>query len=102
MSNARTDYSLESLAASSATTLASAENTSPRPNLRGHLPVLDGVRGLAILMVLLLVEIRLNAKNQLTAARASASDVATQPDGGVTYACPYAPRSRIARAPPPL
>src|SRR5947209_3499206 len=27
---------------------------SPRPNLRGHLPVLDGVRGLAILMVLLL------------------------------------------------
>ena len=26
----------------------------PRPNLRGHLPVLDGVRGLAILMVLLL------------------------------------------------
>jgi len=26
---------------------------SPRPNLRGHLPVLDGVRGLAILMVLL-------------------------------------------------
>jgi peptidoglycan/LPS O-acetylase OafA/YrhL len=25
----------------------------PRPNLRGHLPVLDGVRGLAILMVLL-------------------------------------------------
>jgi peptidoglycan/LPS O-acetylase OafA/YrhL len=27
---------------------------SPRLNLRGHLPVLDGVRGLAILMVLLL------------------------------------------------
>jgi len=26
----------------------------PRPTLRGHLPVLDGVRGLAILMVLLL------------------------------------------------
>jgi peptidoglycan/LPS O-acetylase OafA/YrhL len=27
---------------------------SPRPNLHGHLPVLDGIRGLAILMVLLL------------------------------------------------
>jgi len=27
--------------------------TGPRPNLRGHLPVLDGARGLAILMVLL-------------------------------------------------
>jgi peptidoglycan/LPS O-acetylase OafA/YrhL len=27
---------------------------SPRPDLQGHLPVLDGVRGLAILMVLLL------------------------------------------------
>jgi hypothetical protein len=30
------------------------ESASERPNLRGHLPVLDGVRGLAILMVLLL------------------------------------------------
>ena len=29
-------------------------SAGPRPNLRGHLPVLDGVRGLAILMVLLL------------------------------------------------
>ena len=29
-------------------------SASPRLNLRGHLPVLDGVRGLAILMVLLL------------------------------------------------
>jgi peptidoglycan/LPS O-acetylase OafA/YrhL len=29
-------------------------SASPPPNLRGHLPVLDGVRGLAILMVLLL------------------------------------------------
>src|SRR5262249_46819151 len=29
-------------------------SASPWPNLRGHLPVLDGVRGLAILMVLLL------------------------------------------------
>jgi peptidoglycan/LPS O-acetylase OafA/YrhL len=28
-------------------------SASPRPNVRGHLPVLDGVRGLAILMVLL-------------------------------------------------
>ena len=27
-------------------------SASPRPNVRGHLPVLDGVRGLAILMVL--------------------------------------------------
>jgi peptidoglycan/LPS O-acetylase OafA/YrhL len=34
-------------------TLPAAASTSPRPNLRGHLPVLDGVRGLAILMVLL-------------------------------------------------
>jgi peptidoglycan/LPS O-acetylase OafA/YrhL len=37
-----------------ATQLPAAASTSPRPNLRGHLPVLDGVRGLAILMVLLL------------------------------------------------
>jgi peptidoglycan/LPS O-acetylase OafA/YrhL len=29
-------------------------SASPLPNLRGHLPVLDGVRGLAVLMVLLL------------------------------------------------
>src|SRR5215475_13707056 len=28
-------------------------SASSRPNLRGHLPVLDGVRGLAVLMVLL-------------------------------------------------
>jgi peptidoglycan/LPS O-acetylase OafA/YrhL len=34
--------------------LAVSASTSPRPNLRRHLPVLDGVRGLAILMVLLL------------------------------------------------
>ena len=33
-------------------TFASA--SSPGPNMRGHLPVLDGVRGLAILMVMLL------------------------------------------------
>ena len=32
----------------------SPASARPRPNLRGHLPVLDGVRGLAILMVLLL------------------------------------------------
>ena len=31
-----------------------ASATSPGPNIRGHLPVLDGVRGLAILMVMLL------------------------------------------------
>jgi peptidoglycan/LPS O-acetylase OafA/YrhL len=37
-------------ATSSAPAPASA---SPPPNLRGHLPVLDGVRGLAVLMVLL-------------------------------------------------
>jgi peptidoglycan/LPS O-acetylase OafA/YrhL len=32
---------------------AAAARTNPLPNLRGHLPVLDGVRGLAVLMVLL-------------------------------------------------
>jgi peptidoglycan/LPS O-acetylase OafA/YrhL len=37
-----------------ATQLPIPASASPRPNLRGHLPVLDGVRGLAILMVLLL------------------------------------------------
>jgi peptidoglycan/LPS O-acetylase OafA/YrhL len=37
-----------------AATLDVPENAGPRPNLHGHLPVLDGVRGLAILMVLLL------------------------------------------------
>src|SRR5215468_3791602 len=31
-----------------------SSGASPRPDLAGHLPVLDGVRGLAILMVLLL------------------------------------------------
>jgi peptidoglycan/LPS O-acetylase OafA/YrhL len=34
--------------------LPAVASASPRPNLHGHLPVLDGVRGLAILMVLLL------------------------------------------------
>jgi peptidoglycan/LPS O-acetylase OafA/YrhL len=38
----------------SATQRPAAASAGPRPNLRGHLPVLDGVRGLAILMVLLL------------------------------------------------
>jgi peptidoglycan/LPS O-acetylase OafA/YrhL len=36
-----------------ATQLPAPASASPRPKLRGHLPVLDGVRGLAILMVLL-------------------------------------------------
>jgi peptidoglycan/LPS O-acetylase OafA/YrhL len=39
---------------SPATQLPAVASPSPRPNPRGHLPVLDGVRGLAILMVLLL------------------------------------------------
>jgi peptidoglycan/LPS O-acetylase OafA/YrhL len=34
--------------------LPGTATASPRPDLRGHLPVLDGVRGLAILMVMLL------------------------------------------------
>src|SRR5271168_4673352 len=34
-------------------TIIFSASASPRPNLHGHLPVLDGVRGLAILMVLL-------------------------------------------------
>ena len=37
-----------------ATQLRVLAGGSPRPNLHGHLPVLDGVRGLAILMVLVL------------------------------------------------
>jgi peptidoglycan/LPS O-acetylase OafA/YrhL len=36
------------------TQLSALARVRPRPNLPGHLPVLDGVRGLAILMVLLL------------------------------------------------
>jgi peptidoglycan/LPS O-acetylase OafA/YrhL len=36
-----------------ATQLPAAASAGPRLNLHGHLPVLDGVRGLAILMVLL-------------------------------------------------
>jgi len=38
----------------SATQLLAAASAGPRPVLGGHLPILDGVRGLAILMVLLL------------------------------------------------
>jgi hypothetical protein len=34
--------------------MVSPESANARPSLHGHLPVLDGVRGLAILMVLLL------------------------------------------------
>jgi peptidoglycan/LPS O-acetylase OafA/YrhL len=37
-----------------ATQLPAPASAGPPPNLHGHLPVLDGVRGLAILMVLLL------------------------------------------------
>ena len=46
---------LETLPAnsSSGTTLGGSASDSPRLELQGHLPVLDGVRGLAILMVLL-------------------------------------------------
>ena len=38
----------------SATRLPATASAGPRQNLHGHMPVLDGVRGLAILMVLLL------------------------------------------------
>ena len=37
----------------SATQLPTPARPSPQPNLRAHLPALDGVRGLAVLMVLL-------------------------------------------------
>jgi peptidoglycan/LPS O-acetylase OafA/YrhL len=37
-----------------ATQFPATASAGPQPNLRGHMPVLDGVRGLAILMVLLL------------------------------------------------
>ena len=47
-------YKLRRVSVLPATQPLAAGSASPRPNLRGHLPVLDGVRGLAILMVLLL------------------------------------------------
>jgi peptidoglycan/LPS O-acetylase OafA/YrhL len=47
-------YKLRQVSVLPATQRPAAANASPRPNLGGHLPVLDGVRGLAILMVLLL------------------------------------------------
>ena len=46
-------YRLARAGVSSATQLPAAARASPMPNLRGYLPVLNGVRGLAILMVLL-------------------------------------------------
>src|SRR5208282_6216759 len=42
------------VAALPATQVPTPASASPGPNQRGHLPVLDGVRGLAILMVTLL------------------------------------------------
>ena len=36
-----------------AATSGTAASASPPPDLRGHMPVLDGVRGLAVLLVLL-------------------------------------------------
>jgi peptidoglycan/LPS O-acetylase OafA/YrhL len=47
-------YKLKGLGVLPFPQLLAVANASPRPNLRGHLPVLDGVRGVAILMVLLL------------------------------------------------
>ncbi len=46
-------YKLIDVVAPAATQLRTP-SASPGPNLRGHVPVLDGVRGLAILMVMLL------------------------------------------------
>lgn len=53
--SAQAHVTLPSSSGGSATSGAPAPATDgPRLNLRGHMPVLDGVRGLAILMVLLL------------------------------------------------
>ena len=50
----RSAYNVRRVSVLPASRLLGAASASPRPNLRGHLRVLDGVRGLAILMVLLL------------------------------------------------
>ena len=47
-------YKLRRVSVLSAAQLRAMASASPPLNLRAHLPVLDGVRGLAILMVLLL------------------------------------------------
>jgi peptidoglycan/LPS O-acetylase OafA/YrhL len=47
-------YKLTGARVLSAIQLPAAAPARPLPNLRGHLPVLDGVRGLAVLMVMLL------------------------------------------------
>ncbi len=46
-------YRLARAGVFSAAQVPAVARASPMPNLRGHVPVLDGVRGLAILMVLL-------------------------------------------------
>ena len=47
-------YELRDAVVLPATRLPTVASTRPSPNMRRHLPVLDGVRGLAILMVMLL------------------------------------------------
>jgi peptidoglycan/LPS O-acetylase OafA/YrhL len=47
-------YDLSDSVVLPATRLPTVAGTTPGPKIRGHLPVLDGVRGLAILMVMLL------------------------------------------------
>ena len=53
MTSSRLGLQTHTIALLPATQLPMPARASPRPNLRGHLPVLDGVRGLAVLMVLL-------------------------------------------------